>query len=237
MKMVMLRVGIDTGSGGIHGPLFKDSSFEFIPIPDKFGIGRCTYGNTKGRMGRKLVDYFPEGHRVKMEDRSLHTDPEFATFTYGDPTAPKSILRRLEAGDMLVFYCGLQGWDHESEPALYLAGYFDVLRAGKADEFSTHEIQDLFGDNFHVCHKHVFEQQKNRLILAKGSQNSRLLEQAVLISAVGQDRSGKPLKILSPEMQEIFGDFGGKVSFQRSTPRWVAPDRVQKAAKFVESLR
>ncbi len=33
MKAVMLRIGIDSGCGGIQGPLFHDGSFEFIPVP------------------------------------------------------------------------------------------------------------------------------------------------------------------------------------------------------------
>jgi hypothetical protein len=46
MKIAMLRVGIDSGSGGIQGPLFGDLSFEFIPIPDNFeklGVDERTY--------------------------------------------------------------------------------------------------------------------------------------------------------------------------------------------------
>ena len=72
MQVVSLRVGIDTGSGGIHGPLFKNRDFEFIPICDKrnrFGANRETYGNTKGQKHRKLlVEYFPESQRYKMRD-------------------------------------------------------------------------------------------------------------------------------------------------------------------------
>ena len=41
MQVVLLRVGIDTGSGGIHGPLFADGSFEYIPIPDGFKGKKC----------------------------------------------------------------------------------------------------------------------------------------------------------------------------------------------------
>ena len=37
MNVVLLRVGIDTGSGGIHSPLFQDGSFELVPIPDGHG--------------------------------------------------------------------------------------------------------------------------------------------------------------------------------------------------------
>ncbi len=62
MKAVLLRIGIDTGCGGIHGPLFKNGSFEYIPIPDMAngeGIDDRTYGNTEGRHGSKLIEYFP----------------------------------------------------------------------------------------------------------------------------------------------------------------------------------
>ena len=236
MKMAMLRVGIDTGSGGAHGPLFRDGSFEFVPIPDSSGIEPRTYGDTAGRNGRMLADYLPERLRAKVRNRSLHPDPEFATFTYGDPTTPKAGLRRLERGDMLVFYCGLEGWDFHSEPALYLIGYFEILAAGRAAEFSQPKIENLFGENFHVRHRDVFEKQKDRLVLVKGSEESRLLEKAVLMSAPGRDVRGKPLKVLSPEMQEVFGRFGGRVSFQRSPTRWVDAAHVSGAAAFVRSL-
>jgi hypothetical protein len=232
----MVRIGIDSGSGGIQGPLFKDSSFEYIPIPDGFGLDSRTYGNTRGRHGRYLIDYFPVSRREKMAQQPVHYDPEFDTFTYGDPTPPKAGLRRLEPGDVLVFYCGLAGWDFKSEPALYLIGYFEVLTARKAGDFSPDELQDLFGFNFHVQHPTIYKRQKNDLVLVKGSSNSRLLNKAVLISTTGQDRSGRPLKVLSPEMQQIFGDFDGKISIQRSPTRWVKPDFVQKAAEYVRSL-
>ena len=31
MKTVLIRVGIDSGCGGIQGPLFQDGTFEYIP--------------------------------------------------------------------------------------------------------------------------------------------------------------------------------------------------------------
>ena len=235
MKVAMLRIGIDTGSGGIHGPLFADGTFEYIPIPDGFGIDQRTYGNTMGRRGNHLIDYFPRSRRAKMMNQSIHFDPEFETFTYGDPTRPKAGLRHLEPGDMLIFYCGLEGWDFTSKPALYLMGYLQVSTAGKASNFSLDDL-DLFSENFHVRHPSIYDKQKDDLVLVKGSPNSRLLHKAVLMSSMGQDRSGRPLKVLSPEMQKIFGDFDGKNSFQRSPTRWVAPAFVNRAVDFMRSL-
>jgi hypothetical protein len=239
MKVALLRIGIDTGSGGMHGPLFHDGSFDYIPIPDGFGdvgVDRRTYGNTTGLMGRKLVEYFPESRRVAMANRSIHFDPEFVTFTYGDPTPPKAGLRHLEKGDMLIFYCGLKGWDFKSEPALYLMGYFEVLTAGKPDDFGDQETRKLFKNNFHVRHQSVFDRQREQLVLVKGSESSRLLKKAICISVIGHDRIGKPLKVLSHEMQKIFGTFKGRLSFQRSPTRWVDPAYVTRTVAFIRSL-
>jgi hypothetical protein len=236
MKVVLLRIGIDTGSGGIHGPLFADGTFEYIPIPDGQAVDERTYGNTLGRHKRMLIDYFPESRRVRMADQPMHVDPEFETFTYGDPTSPKAGLRHLQPGDLLVFYCGLQGWGFASDPALYMMGFFEVERAGRATEFTKTELEHMFSRNFHVRHRQVFQRQKESLVLVKGTANSRLLEKAIQISDNGRDRAGKTLKILSAKMQQVFGNFGGKTSIQRSPPRWVEPEFTAKAAAFVRSL-
>lgn len=236
MKVAMVRIGIDTGSGGIHGPLFQDGSFEFVPIPDDSHVDDRTYGNTSGRHGKPLITYFPQSRQQRAMNLSLHYDPEFETFTYGDPTSPKAGLRRLERGDILVFYCGLQGWDFESAPALYLMGYFEVDVAGMAGDFEPADLARKFVNNFHVKHPSVYAAQRDRLVLVKGSPNSRLLKTAVRISEMGNNCSGKPLKVLSPRMQQIFGDFGGKICFQRSPTRWVESAYVKRAVDFVMSL-
>ncbi len=236
MKVAMLRIGADTGNAGIHGPLFKDGSFEYIPIPDGFGIDQRTYGNTYGKHGRLLVEYFPESKQHKMMSQSIHYDPEFTTFTYWDPTPPKAGLAHLEPGDMLIFYCGLQASEPESKSALYLIGYFEVLNAGKAKGFSQRELMRLFGNNFHIMHSSIFMQQRESLVLVKGGQNSRLLTKAVLISTSGKDRSGRPIQVLSSEMQKIFSDFNGKICFQRSPTRWVLPVFTPNAAAYMRAL-
>lgn len=194
------------------------------------------YGNILGRRGESLITYFPECRRPRMRNQSLHYDPEFDTFTYGDPTSPKAGLRRLERGDLLIFYCGLQGWDFESAPALYLMGYFEVEAAGRASDFEPADLARWFANNFHVKHRDVYTAQRDRLVLVKGSSNSRLLKTAVRISEMGSDCSGKPLKVLSPRMQKIFGEFEGKLSFQRSPTRWVDKTHLECAVDFVTSL-
>ena len=142
MKVVLLRVGIDSGSGGCQGPLFRDDSFEYVPIPDyyaeTYGCGEetRTYGNTIGRQGRYLAEYL----HPRLLGRPMHLDPEWKTFTYGTPSQPQSRLRSLEKGDLLVFYAGLEGWHWQSSPALYIIGYFEVLAAGIAAHFERADL-------------------------------------------------------------------------------------------------
>ncbi|HXB71900.1 MAG TPA: hypothetical protein VNY05_26920 [Candidatus Acidoferrales bacterium] len=239
MQVVLLRVGIDTGSGGIHGPLFSDGS-----CTSRFRTASEVKESIRGHMetlaageGRKLVDYFPEARRVKVSDQSVHFDPEFETFTYGDPTRPKALLRQLSEGSLLVFYAGLKGWNFDCPAALYIIGCFEVARAGLAASFSKAELAGMFQNNFHVMHGGVFEDQKDRLVLVTGNANSRLLKKAAKISSVGTDRNGRPLHRLAPEMQEVFGGFAGNTSIQRSPPRWVAAEFTERAAQFISALR
>gem|GEM_PF-162439 len=242
-QVVLLRVGIDAGCGGIQGPLFEDGTFEFVCIPDNKRVSVHNYGNQCGNDGRRLVDYFPESRRKQMADQHIHLDPEFETFTYGDPTTPKRSLRSLNPGDFLVFYCGLQewdavsGWKEDRRPALYLAGFFEVALAGMAVDFDKKTLESEFGKNFHVRYPSVFAQQKHELVLVKGGPGSRLFDKARQISVDGKDRAGKPLKVLSPTMQRVFGDFGGHVSIQRSPPRWVEPGFVAKAIGYLKDLK
>jgi hypothetical protein len=235
MQVVLLRVGIDTGSGGIHGPLFRNQSFEFLWIPDKYNVEKRTYGSLIGRYGRSLIEYFPPNKQEKMQNWPVHADPEFDTFTYGDPTKPKAGLRHLQSGDFLAFYCGLEGWGWECPPALYLIGYFHVLMAGLASTFTEYEVTRHFSANAHVRHRDLYLEQRDRLVLVKGAADSRLLQKAVKISEVGYDISGRQIPLLSQEMRGIFGDLRGKGSIMRSPPRRIKPEFANRAATFLVS--
>lgn len=74
-NVVLLRVGIDSGSGGSQSPLFDDGTFEYLPIPDGHGLDARTFGTHIGRHGRRLADYFPSGQRARIERQSMHFDP------------------------------------------------------------------------------------------------------------------------------------------------------------------
>ncbi len=236
MKIALLRVGIDLGCGNLLGPVFEDGTFEFICIPGNSDHDERTYGNTTGRHGRKLIEYFPAGRREQVSIQAMHVDPEFETFTYGDPTSPKASLRNLLPGDVLAFYAGLQPFERTPDPAMYLVGYFLVERAGRATAFSDMETRDLFGANAHVRSPALYAEQRDRLVLVKVARGSRLYDTVVRISERRPNRVGRLTHVLSEEMVGVFGTFEGMGSIERSPPRWVSPQHVDDAWKFLQAV-
>jgi hypothetical protein len=98
-----------------------------------------TYGNQMAHTGAPLSDFFPPTRQPAMRSQSVHLDPEFSSFTYGDPTSPKAGLRRLAEGDLLVFYAGLRGYHCDLPQGLYLIGYFEIAFAGVARELTEEQ--------------------------------------------------------------------------------------------------
>src|SRR5262249_31771900 len=115
-------------------------------------------------------------------------------------------------------------------------GYFEVALAGMAGDFEQKVLATDFGRNFHVRYPAVFKQQKTDLVLVKGGASSRMFQKAHQISSEGEDRAGQPLKVLSPKMQKVFGNFGGYISIQRSPPRWVDAAFVDRAIRYLKDL-
>jgi hypothetical protein len=199
-------------------------------------LDQRTYGSTRGRKGRPFAEYFPKAWQNRMASQAMHVDPEFESFTYGDPTPPKRGLAQLERGDLLVFYAGMKACGHECPPALYLAGFFRVKLAGFAPGFSHQQLRCEFGQNYHVRHAKVFAEQREKLVLIKGGNGSRLFRRAHLVGKTVRRQNASAWQIITPKMEKVFGRFGGIGSLQRSTPRWVEDTLVNKAEDFVESL-
>ncbi len=236
MQVCLLRVGIDTGSGGMLGPLFRDGTFEYVPIPEGRGERGKTYGEIKGKKtGELLCKFFSRSRQADIAEIAVHHDPEFETLTYGDPTIPKRSLRKLRAGDLLVFYAGLEpyGFKEDKKRGLYIIGYFEVSAAGASKDFSDDELHILFRNNHHV----QYWKNEDKLILVKGSQKSRLLQYAQPISKIGLDKGRHNICVLSNEAKMRLGSFTRLNAIQRSTPRWVSARNTEKAAEWIRTLR
>jgi hypothetical protein len=113
---------------------------------------------------------------------------------------------------------------------------FRVELAGFASGFTREQLERKFSQNYHVRHRTVFAEQRERLVLIKGGKGSRLFHKAHLIGVKVRRPNGTSWQIITPQMERVFGKFGGIGSLQRSTPRWVEEKLINKAEEFVESL-
>jgi Nucleotide modification associated domain 3 len=233
MKALLLRVGIDKGSGGTYGPIFNDGSFEFVPIPETYrSCTAATYGERIGRTGKPLSTYVPPA----LRHVPMHDDPEFETRTYGDPSAKRRYLLQLAEGDLLVFYAGLKPFDHDNAEypeALYFVGYFTIDQVIDFNWLSASERsanRQRYPYNAHIKRGYAFE----NLVIVVGGNDSRLLNRAVLISEKKPDKSARPTFALSSEMEELLGISG---FIQRSIPpRFVTQERsVTQLAQLLDS--
>jgi len=214
MKAMFLRIGIDNGTDGTLAPIFEDGSFEFIPISeyDENSKECRTYLNTIGRKGKPFSTYVPK----QIWKYTMHFDPEFDTFTYGDPTSKRNFLLKLDKGDLLVFYAGLMPYKNSAyETALYIIGYFLVDEVINFNELSKKEIETAFkkySNNAHIKRK---DDVVNLVVVVGNPKHSKLLDKAILISEAKLDKRGRPYQAVSNKMQRMLGISG---SIQRSIP-------------------
>jgi hypothetical protein len=229
MKAMLLRVGIDKGikkGGGALAPIFDDGSFEYIPIPEKDPNSHeiRTYHNIVGRCGLPFSSFIPE----KLKNKIPHYDPEFETFTYGDPTFKRKSLLKLNEGDLLAFYAGLTPLDtRKYRKGLYFIGYFlieRILDLNMLSQFDLLNYRRLYHNNAHFKRNYL-----NDVVIAVGSkQGSKLLEKAIPISKEKLAKNGVPYHAVSSEMEDVLGISG---SIQRSMPRFIRDE------KNVDNLR
>ncbi|PWI49617.1 hypothetical protein CEE45_00365 [Candidatus Heimdallarchaeota archaeon B3_Heim] len=227
MKAMLLRIGIDKGTDGALAPIFNDGSFEYIPISEKKeSAENRTFITTIGRSGKFLSDYLPK----KVASRKFHFDPEFETFTYGDPTSKRNYLVNLIENDLLVFYAGLTPYKtNKYKEALYIIGYFTVDKVidfSQTNRSVAKSHHKLFSNNAHIKRSH---HSKDLIIVIGKKGNSRLLEEAVLISKPKLNKIGRIYHTVSPDMETLLGISG---SIQRSIP-----PRLIKDEKNITNLK
>ena len=220
-NILLLRVGIDLGCGGTLGPIFPDGTFEYVPIPESpqyVSPRSVCYHDLPARHGGTLAQYVPR----RYHEAAAHYDPEFETFTYGDPTRNKRAqLLRLDNEDLLVFYAGLRPIGFSTESRLYIIGYFTVSSVESVDgtdSWPPKTFSHLLG-NAHL--------RRNRpdhgLVVASGhAQVSKLLDRAIAISDEAQRAT--------PETEKRLGISG---SLKRAIGRWVPSERIGDALDWI----
>lgn len=223
-KILFLRVGMDLGYGGL-GPLFPDGSFEYVPIPEnpnKASPRSVRFSQISARSGGSLDQFV----LPRFRGTSAHYDPEFETFTYGDPTKYKrGQLRRLSREDLLVFYAGLRPPQQRTGSQLYLIGYFTVEKVHDVtpeQPWPPPSLQHLWA-NAHFRRSAC----DPGLVVVQGSPKaSRLLRIAVP---------------LSDQQQEVLSDLRDRLGFAGSVKRagagrWVPATHVASVERWLRSL-
>lgn len=239
MKALLLRVGIDKGCGGSLSPIFPDGSFAYIPIPE-YGLTNetMTYDTmlVSPKVGCTLAEYLPKAAR-KMHP---HHDPEFNTFTYGDPTSKRKQLIKLVPGDLLVFYAGFAQAAPRSEylkrsvyetDVLCIFGYFVVKMVYNFNLCPPPQKREvanyLFPNNAHT--KRIFTPSSALVVVQGCPLQSKLLKKVVRIGEKQVSKLGVKYHAIAKHLEPILSISG---SIQRSIPpRWVSPEGVLELIK------
>jgi hypothetical protein len=237
MQHLLLRIGADMGTGGGLSPIYKDGTFDLVPIPEAEGTTEDrTYQEMAGRDGRSLAGFVSEEYRSSPP----HIDPEFGTYTYGDPTQKRTQLARLQEDDLLVFYAGLRPYDYQDSPRLFVVGYFTVDAVHDLEEMSVAErrsVLDRLENNAHAKRTETTPDSKNPnkdafpVIVEGKPDESRLLDRARPLSDAFVSRTNPQYHML-PHVAALTG-YSEDKDLTRATGRWLTPP---DEAKFREWL-
>lgn len=227
MKALLLRVGIDKSYGALS-PVFADLTYRYIPIyyRERKEIERK---ETRTYRHLGLHSYLPES----LWDKKVHLDPEFQSFTYGDPGRLKrASLLKLSKGDLLVFYIGGKAIETDQSEGCYIIGYFCVETVVNWNELSTQRqatVKMTFTENAHI----VSSKSKTDLVLVKGSKQSKQLTHCIPITERNK-RGNNPPYLTSSFMQKYLGI---RPFIVRAVPIWIDSDKYLRNLKAILSFK
>jgi len=220
VKGLLLRIGIDKGAGGCLAPIFRDGSFEYIPIPERCATSETrTYGHITGRSGKLLSSFVPR----RLCHSVPHIDPEFETFTYGDPTLNKRRqLAKLAPGDLLVFYQGLEPEAGPDSPRIFATAYFAVKQVHDFNRIPRSEHPSILKRLSNNAHAKRLYPDDGLVIVEGDPQDSKLLPRAVIL---GDARDYV--------IQDIADSIGYSGSLRRAIGHWIEEERVGNIKKWL----
>lgn len=163
---VLINVGSSSSNPNGRGRIFKDSTFEYLPIPES------------SITTEEVPTYRELGFAyVNFPDLPVHLDPEFRTFTYGHVRRGfgdmKSLLQ-LKKNDTLLFYATLQ---KDGKWSTYVIGYFRNLQVHDCRGRQRKKILALRSRGF-ANNAHLKRVDPSVDLLIKGGNGSGLLTRA-----------------------------------------------------------
>ena len=232
MKALLIRVGIDKAYGSLS-PVFNDETFIYIPvysrdINEKESKETRTYKDYEETLKYGLESFIPKN----IYNKVIHLDPEFKTFTYGDPAINKrKALLSLKKGDLLVFYMGGEEVEDSGEIGCYIFAYFKVEKAidwNKTKEVDMKKVERMFKNNAHIRSS----KSRNNLVLVKGGKKSKLLRHCVKITRKNP-KSNNPPYLTSKEIQDYLGI---RENITRAIPIWIKDEKYFNNLKEILSI-
>jgi len=209
MTVVLLGVGADSGNVRPRPGIGPGRRFEYIPIPEKSRatVESRTFGSIPQRYGEGTLADLLSGIRphdgadwVTDDDQirgwPVHHDPNLRTLTYGEGGKDQNVraIERLEMGDIIAFYTGLEteGYMHR-----YVFGYFTLAEDPLVldPETTIEERRDLLRSRKANAHAkrfaannglYAFDPERppgaSRVALVDGREPGGLLDRAVRLS-------------------------------------------------------
>jgi hypothetical protein len=127
MNGLLVRVGIDSTSGGWNAPVDpRTGRFVYVPIPEEPLLVRKGLFQDYDEVIPALQDFGIQlpGH---LHGQPMHLDPDFEYLTFGDRHPRDIPLRSLHPGDFLVFYAGMRSIHPEDRNLVYaIIGFYEV---------------------------------------------------------------------------------------------------------------
>jgi len=232
-KGLLLRIGMDSGTGGDYGPVFQNSQFEYIPIEGWENIKTEKYCEHKCRkINHCFGQHWSDFLKKRLVNKTFHHDPIFdGSWTYGEcptcvrkrrknckPTAKMASLEKLNEDDLLIFTAGFKKWPEiENDPHhIFIIGYFRVQKSIPFYCLSDKDVKmylkkyerQLF-KNAHVIEhnlcseKHSFE--SSVIVIGKEYPKSQLLTHAIRISRLVKDSVGRTLRVVGNQIKGYNG--------------------------------
>ncbi len=198
MKVLLLRVGIDTTAGHWNAPAKLSSrEFVYVPIPESTDDFRPNLERKYSEI-EAVISAFGVKLPLHLRKQSMHLDPDFEHLTFGDQGSRGARIRKLEPGDGIAFFASFRPLDQPVtvEPLVYaLIGFF---RVGKI-ELATAVHSNLWHTNAHT-RRNVASGSSDVVVFADPESSGRLER----LIPIGEFRK-KAYRVRSDLLQEWGG--------------------------------
>jgi hypothetical protein len=123
MKLILSRKGFDSEAGGCASPIFEDSSFLSLPIPEPSGLKTFSEIGADGRIGKVVEDLTIRWRSPLKASDPVHFDPDLKLESlerepgwrplFGQAGSPQGHLEKhgVGSGDLFLFF----GWFRQVE--------------------------------------------------------------------------------------------------------------------------